>query len=494
MPVECGLRFEVRGTVQGVGFRPWVFRLAHQHALTGRVWNHAAGVTIEVFGSAEGLAGFRRSLASDGPPAAAIQHVGETALAAASAPATFTIESSTAAAHREVSIPPDLATCPECLGEIADPAARRHGYAFTNCTDCGPRFTIANDVPYDRSATTMAAFAMCDACRAEFESPMDRRFHAQPIACPACGPRLWLVGPTGRRSPADTALSDAASLLGAGRIVAVKGLGGFLLACDATSGDAVSRLRQRKHREEKPFAVMVTTLAAAEHIALLDDDERRLLSSPAAPIVLCRARPDSGLCPEVAPDTPLVGLFLAYTPLHRLLAEAAGRPLVMTSGNLSEEPLAYRDPEAFARLATMADAWLTHDREIASPCDDSVARVVAGAPMLLRRARGYVPRAIELASPVDAPILACGALLKNTFCLAEGTSRLAGPARRRSRQPGHDDVLRGVDRETRTLHANRASRVRPRPPPRPALDDVRAVTRWHRRASRCSITTRTSVP
>lgn len=425
--MRIGLRLDIRGIVQGVGFRPWVCRLALAHGITGRVWNHAAGVTIEAFGDEAAMSLFARALSGPAPPAARIERIGHASLDPAAAPPSFTIAESAGAEAREVSIPPDLALCGECLAEVNDAAARRHRYPFTNCTSCGPRFTIALDVPYDRHATTMAPFAMCEACRAEYENPADRRFHAQPIACPRCGPRLRLLDPSGADLRAPDPLEAAAAFLRRGDTVGVKGLGGYLLACDATSPAAVSRLRARKRREHKPFAVMVATLADAERLAVLDAPERALLSGVEAPIVLCRARHGHGLAPDVAPDTPLLGLFLAYTPLHRLLVDAAGGPLVMTSGNVSEEPLAYRDDEAVRRLAGLADALLAHDRGIAAPCDDSVARVIAGAPMIFRRARGYVPRAVTLRRPVPRPILGCGALLKNTFCLASGHHAWIGP-------------------------------------------------------------------
>jgi hydrogenase maturation protein HypF len=423
----AGLRFDVRGIVQGVGFRPWIYRLAVANGLTGRVWNHTRGVTIEVFGPTTSIEAFRSALAREAPPAAKIHRVEESALDGSPVPSDFAIISSHGAGDRDVSIPPDLATCAECFAEIADAAARRHRYPFTNCTNCGPRFTIALDVPYDRAATTMAGFAMCDACRAEYEVPIDRRFHAQPIACPACGPHVRLRGLDGAIVDTADPFAVAGDWLRNGLILAVKGLGGYLLACDATASDVVARLRRRKHREEKPFAVMTATLDGAERLAHLDEHERALLTSTAAPIVLCEARDDNGLAPEVTPGTPLVGLFLAYTPLHRLLLESAGCPLVMTSGNVSEQPLAFRDDEALERLGGLADAWLQHDREIAAPCDDSVVRIVAGAPMVMRRARGYVPRAIPLASPLPCPVLGCGALLKNTFCLAQGDRAWIGP-------------------------------------------------------------------
>ena len=423
----AGSRFDVRGIVQGVGFRPWVFRLAHAHGLAGRVWNHARGVSIEVFGPSASIDAFRSGLAHGAPPAAKIEHLEESPLSVTRTPRDFSIDESESTDHAEVSIPPDLATCRECITEATEPGTRRHRYAFTNCTNCGPRFTIALDVPYDRRSTTMAGFALCAACRAEYEQPLDRRFHAQPIACPACGPRVRLRGPEGDADDTVDPFERAGAWLRDGLILAVKGLGGYLLACDATVSDVVARLRRRKRREEKPFAVMVATLAHAEQVARLDAAERALLTSAEAPIVLCESRSDGGLAPEVAPRTPLVGLFLAYTPLHRLLLDAAGHPLVMTSGNVSEQPLAFRDEEALDRLAGLADAFLMHDREIAAPCDDSVVRVVSGAPMVMRRARGYVPRAVHLATPVPRPVLGCGALLKNTFCLALGDRAWLGP-------------------------------------------------------------------
>jgi hydrogenase maturation protein HypF len=425
-----GRRIEVRGTVQGVGFRPWIYRLASEEGICGRVRNDARGVTIEAFGRPDALRSFLRRIETDAPPAARVREVSAEAIAPEEG-GGFEIEPSRADGERGVSIPPDLATCPECLREVFDPANRRHRYPFTNCTHCGPRFTIARDIPYDRGATTMAAFPMCPRCQAEYENPLDRRFHAQPNACPACGPRLRLVSATERGPAEAVATADpivaAAARLREGAIVAVKGLGGFHLACDATAKMAVRRLRERKKRDEKPFAVMVPDLAAARRLAALDDAEARLLESVERPIVLARRQLGSELASEVAPGSPLVGLLLAYTPLHHLLLAEAGRPLVMTSGNLSEEPMAAKDAEALERLAGIADLFLLHDREIENRCDDSVARVIAGAPVVLRRARGYVPRAVRLRRPVAHPVLACGAHLKNAFCLAAGDQAWLGP-------------------------------------------------------------------
>jgi hydrogenase maturation protein HypF len=426
-PATIGRRIEVEGTVQGVGFRPWVYRLAVEEGLSGRVRNDPQGVTIEAFGTPEALEAFLRRLGGEAPPAALVRGVRAEPIPAEPVDG-FQIVRSEGEGARRVSIPPDLAACPECLRETADPADRRHLYPFTNCTNCGPRYTIARDVPYDRPATTMAPFAMCPDCRREYEDPADRRFHAQPIACPRCGPHVRLLGASGEPGRVGPdAIRWAARALGEGRIVAVKGLGGYHLACDATSPEAVRRLRERKRRDEKPFAVMVRSVEDAGLLALVDPVEKRLLASVERPVVLVRQRAGNGLAPEVAPGNPLVGLLLAYTPLHHLLLEAARRPLVMTSGNLSEEPMAARDDEALGRLGGIADLFLAHDREIENRCDDSVARVIAGRPTVFRRSRGYVPRAVLLRRPVRRTVLACGAHLKNTFCLAAGGEAWLGP-------------------------------------------------------------------
>ncbi|HEX2344554.1 MAG TPA: carbamoyltransferase HypF [Vicinamibacterales bacterium] len=421
-----GRRIEVRGTVQGVGFRPWVYRVARQAHVTGRVLNHAAGVTIYAFGTPEELEDFCAALRVDPPPAARIQQL-EWADIPSEQPAGFTIVASRDGLERVVSIPADLATCPACTGEIFDPSNRRYRYPFTNCTDCGPRFTIALDVPYDRPRTSMASFAMCADCQREYDDPADRRFHAQPNACPTCGPRLTAEDALGVPWPGADPIALAARAIEDGLIVALKGLGGFHLACDATSSRAVARLRERKRRDEKPFAVMVRDLAAAEAIAVLGDAERALLTSIERPIVLVERQAGAPLAPEVAPCNTLVGLLLPYTPLHHLLLAEAKRPLIMTSGNLSEEPIAYRNDEALERLSGIADLFLMHDRPIVTRCEDSVARVTAGRPVVIRRSRGYVPRALPLAAPLQAPVLACGALLKNTFCLARGSEAWLGP-------------------------------------------------------------------
>jgi hydrogenase maturation protein HypF len=426
MASKTGRRIEVRGIVQGVGFRPWVFRLARDAKVAGRVLNHAAGVTIDAFGAPEAVSAFCDALRHEPPPAARIEQLrwDDVPFEETSG---FAILASREGLERVVSIPPDLATCPACTREIFDPADRRFRYPFTNCTDCGPRFTIALDVPYDRPKTSMASFVMCPDCRREYDDPGDRRFHAQPNACPVCGPRLTAVDARAATLHVDDPIDLAAQAIDKGLIVALKGIGGFHLACDATSSRAVARLRERKRRDEKPFAVMVRDLDAAGQVAALTDADRLLLTSPARPIVLVERRDGSGLAPEVAPDNILVGLMLPYTPLHHLLLADAGRPLIMTSGNLSEEPIAYRNGEALDRLARVADLFLLHDRPIVTRCDDSIARVTAGRPILFRRSRGYVPRALPLARPLAAPVLGCGALLKNTFCLGRGDEAWLGP-------------------------------------------------------------------
>jgi hydrogenase maturation protein HypF len=415
--------------------RPFVYRVARAEGVDGRVRNDAGGVTIEAFGPPAALARFVLRLRDERPPAARYDDLACEAIRPEAVDGFAIVESEEATAALRVSIPADLATCDACLGEVRDPADRRHRYPFTNCTSCGPRFTIARGVPYDRALTTMAPFALCDACRREYEDPADRRFHAEPNACPACGPRLTLLAPLpGERgrtfhpiATADAALVAAGRALAEGKIVAVKGVGGFHLACDATSPAAVARLRARKRREEKPLAVMPRDLGEAERLAELSTEERALLTSVERPIVLARRRPDADLAPEVAPDTPLLGLLLPYSPLHHLLLAEAGRALVMTSANLSQEPIAYRNAEAVARLGGLADLLLVHDREIETRADDSVAKVIAGRPVLLRRSLGHAPRGVRVRRAFARPLLAAGADLKNAFALAVGDAVHLGP-------------------------------------------------------------------
>jgi len=420
-----GRRIRIQGTVQGVGFRPWVYRTAHLAGISGRVRNDSAGVTIEAFGDEDALKRFVDALQFP-PPAARILALDQTAIDAETV-AGFEIVESDRAAERRVSIPPDLATCDDCLAEIFDPSNRRYRYPFTNCTNCGPRFTIATDIPYDRSATTMAPFTMCPECRREYEDVGDRRFHAQPNACPVCGPQLTLHASDGVPINADDVLAVAAQALRDGLIVAVKGIGGVHLACDATNETAVARLRQRKRRDEKPLAVMVEDLAAVSALARLDDEAWRLLTSVERPIVLLTKRPKSPLAGSVAPNNRMVGIFLPYSPVHHLLLADVGRPLVMTSGNLSDQPIAYRNDEAIRRLGDIADLFLLHDREIETRCDDSVIAVIDGRGTVLRRSRGFVPRAVSVRRPFSRPVLACGALLKNTFCIGSGANAWLGP-------------------------------------------------------------------
>ncbi|HEY9462739.1 MAG TPA: carbamoyltransferase HypF, partial [Vicinamibacterales bacterium] len=422
-----GRRIHLRGTVQGVGMRPWIYRTAVDHGITGTVCNETSGVTIEAFGGTGALDAFLATLRISAPPAAVIDTFESESITPRESNGFVILESRTGE-ERRVSIPPELATCDDCVAEILDPRNRRYRYPFTNCTNCGPRFTIATGVPYDRSATTMARFAMCPECRREYDDPGDRRFHAQPNACKVCGPTLSvLLDSSGHTLTAEDPIRFAADQIAAGLIVAVKGLGGFHLACDATSNDAVARLRARKRRDEKPFAVMVPDVEAAEPIVDLSVEARALLVSVERPIVIAPARPGSSIAAEVAPRNSTLGVMLPYTPLHHLLLRDSGRPLVMTSANMSEEPIVYRNDEAMQRLTGIADVILAHDREIVTRCDDSVATVIAGRPLLLRRSRGYVPRAIDLNIDVKTAVLATGALLKNTFCLAAGRRAWLGP-------------------------------------------------------------------
>ena len=498
MPPITGSRIErrrivIQGIVQGVGFRPFVYGQALQRGLVGFVLNDSGGVTIEVEGTSDSLDGFQRALCEDAPPLARIDSLNVEQVSL-SDDVVFVIADSQAGVERKALISPDTANCDDCLYELFDPADRRFNYPFINCTNCGPRFTIIQDVPYDRDKTTMSVFPMCKACQREYEDPLNRRFHAQPNACPACGPQVYLldkaggitvpsptiirtetIGSEDHPAIADTSVvgainrplqavddavqlgeddtpvpqailrsirvvNDAARLtdgdpilesakqLAAGTILAIKGLGGYHLACDALNDEAVQRLRQRKHREAKPFALMVPDTKTARKLCRVSDDEASLLTSHRRPIVLLSRRSDCSVAPDVAPGYDTLGIMLPYTPLHHVLLQAfaenikVGRlaALVMTSGNLSDEPIAFKDEDALQRLASIAEGTLVHNRGIHMRCDDSVMRITAGGEQFFRRSRGYAPEPIMMSFDFSTPLLACGGHLKNTICLGKG--------------------------------------------------------------------------
>lgn len=418
------LAITVRGVVQGVGFRPFVYRQALGQGLSGWVRNEADRVEIEVQGPCERVARFVQLLRSESPPQARLDTVEVRELACCDGQAEgFAIRSSTGQAAPRPTVPADLATCPECQAEIRDPNQRRYGYPFTNCTNCGPRWSIVAGVPYDRPRTSMAAFRMCPECQAEYDDPADRRFHAQPIACPRCGPSVELLDRAGRtRASGGEALEQVAVAILAGQIVALKGLGGFQLLCDATSDAAVTALRQRKRRPDKPLALMFASAAGVRDACELSAAEEEAIASHRAPILLARRRSEPRgvpIAPSVAPDNPYLGVMLPYTPLHHLLMSRIDRPVVCTSGNLSEEPMAVENAEAMSRLGPIADLFLVHDRSIVRPVDDSVIQFTPEGPQVLRRSRGYAPLPLTLAE--DGPVvLALGGHLKNTVALALG--------------------------------------------------------------------------
>ncbi|HZU47079.1 MAG TPA: carbamoyltransferase HypF, partial [Mycobacterium sp.] len=419
-------RFTVTGVVQGVGFRPFVHRIATELRLAGFVGNDSGAVFVEAQGPRSSLAEFGRRLCADAPPLANISSVDVVDIEA-KADSSFRIVESQTVPGATTPIPPDIAVCDDCVAELFDPADRRYRHPFITCTNCGPRFTIIRALPYDRPATTMSTFAMCERCAAEYHDPANRRFHAQPIACPDCGPSLWFRRGSGRVDGSDAALAATQQALAAGAVVAIKGIGGYHLACGVGDESAVAGLRTRKARGAKPFAMLVRDLDVARRYARIDDTEAAILSSPARPIVLLRRRPDALVADSVAPGCPLLGLMLPYSPIHHLLLAPvpdADVPvpdaLVLTSANRSDEPICFTEDDAAQRLSPLCDAVLDHNRPIHVPCDDSVVRVVDGRELPIRRSRGYAPLPVDLG--LNAPgVLAVGGELKNTFCLTDGS-------------------------------------------------------------------------
>ena len=483
----AGLGVEVRvsGIVQGVGFRPTVYRLATRAGLAGEVRNDGAGVRIRVWGPPAAIAGFVDQLRAEPPALARIESLETRALPGpAPASAAFAIVTSHADAPR-TRVAPDAAMCPACRAEIFDPRDRRHNYGFGNCTECGPRFSIITALPYDRGHTTMAGFEMCPACRAEYEDPEDRRFHAQPVACPSCGPRVWLEAlapeakawvPPAKAEPS-AVLDAAAAALGQGAILAIRGLGGFHLACDAGNAEAVARLRAGKLRPRKPLALMVADLEMAARHCVVDAAAREALSCAAAPIVLLarREHPARELVEELAPGLDELGVMLAATPLHALLLQRVGRPLVMTSGNRSGAPPALSLDEARDQLAAIAELALMHDRPIAHRVDDSVVRILGGRPRVQRRARGYAPAPLPLPPgfPGDIAVLALGAQQKASFCLTQAGGASLSPPLRRARSAGGRGRLRGRPASQRGALRSRAGARGRRSAPGLPLDAAR---------------------
>ena len=417
MPPEelIARQLSVHGIVQGVGFRPFIYQLAHRMGLAGQVANTSAGVTICVEGAATAVDAFSGAITAEAPPLARITEISETPVDPTGSN-NFRIVTSQRGTSRNTLISPDVAVCSDCLRELFDPRDRRHRYPFINCTNCGPRYTIIDDVPYDRPHTSMRHFTMCAQCQGEYDDPMDRRFHAQPNACPVCGPHVRLTDANGNGLANGDPMGTAVRMLRDGLILAIKGLGGFHLAVDAANQEAVRRLRQRKRREEKPFALMVADIDKASALADLNDDDTALMASPQRPIVLMAKKHGHGIADAVAPCNRYFGIMLPYTPLHHLLLAEGFAALVMTSANLSEEPICIDNDEAVRRLDGIADAHLNHNRDIYLRSDDSIVRHAAGRQRFLRRSRGYVPVPIFL-KQTQTPVLACGALLKNTVCL-----------------------------------------------------------------------------
>ncbi len=413
------MQISARGLVQGVGFRPFIYNLATKFSLRGFVQNDTEGVLIDVEGSNKSIKEFLACLTKSPPPQAIIEDIHYTTLPSKGYK-DFTIEESVVKDSKDVMISIDLATCADCLKELFDTSDRRYRYPFTNCTNCGPRFTIVKDIPYDRIKTTMSCFNMCPDCSEEYHDPTNRRFHAQPNACPVCGPELTLLNNDGLEIQTNDTISTVCDFLNEGKIVAVKGLGGYHLACNAMNNEAVSTLRKRKYREDKPLAVMMEAIETVRQFCHVNAKEEALLLSVRRPIVLLRKRSGCAIASVVAPGNKYLGVMLHYTPLHHLIIVESGLSLVMTSGNISDEPIAYNDKEAYVRLKGIADYFLVHNREIFMRCDDPVTRVNEDGEMIIRRSRGYAPYPLRLQYTFARPILACGAFLKNTFCLARG--------------------------------------------------------------------------
>ncbi|MCS7228442.1 MAG: carbamoyltransferase HypF [Candidatus Kryptonium sp.] len=409
----------IEGIVQGVGFRPFIYKLANEFNLKGYIYNDTSGVYIEVEGEEEAIDEFIKAIPVKAPPLSLIEKI-------ISEPSDikgykeFFIEKSKSGEEKFVLISPDVSTCDDCLRELFEPTDRRYRYPFINCTNCGPRFTIIVDVPYDRAKTTMSVFNMCDDCEREYHDPANRRFHAQPNACHICGPKIKLLDRNLNEVSCDDAIKETAKILHSGFIVAIKGLGGYHLACDALNNKTVAELRKRKMRIEKPFAIMIPDVEWLDKICEYDETELKLLTSIQRPIVLIKKKENSPIAYEVAPRNSYLGVMLPYTPLHHLLLREVKIPLVMTSGNLTEEPIAYKDDDAFERLKDIADFFLVHNREIHIRCDDSVATVIAGKPVMIRRSRGYVPYPVKIPFEAREHILAVGGHLKNTFCFLKG--------------------------------------------------------------------------
>ena len=409
----------VTGVVQGVGFRPFIYNLAKSLGLSGYVFNDDAGVLISAEGLRSVLVDFVRRIREDAPSLSQIDTI-NVVYSEPRGYSDFVIKDSPPGNQAQTLISPDIATCPDCLAEMADPNDRRYRYPFINCTNCGPRFTIITGVPYDRPYTTMAGFEMCPDCAAEYGDPANRRFHAQPIACPVCGPQVRLTDALGKELAGDDPITEASKLLSDGQILAVKGLGGYHLACDARNDMAVAELRRRKYRYDKPFALMARDISVVETICELAPAERELLTSIKRPIVLLAAKSDNDIAEQIAPGQNSLGLMLPYTPLHTLLLDGGLDLVVMTSGNVSDEPIAYQDEDAYDKLADIADYFLTHNRPIYRRVDDSVTRVFGEREVIIRRSRGYVPVPIALPNDYEKSVLGCGAEVKNTFCLTKG--------------------------------------------------------------------------